>query len=381
MNKFFKKLFPKSRGIVLLLFFIILAGILIPQTVNAALDPLGVKKAFIGAITTIILWAVFLIGKLVGVIVWVMIEIAQYNEFINSPAVSKGWIIIRDLFNMFFVVILLVIAFSAVLKIEKYPYKRMLSAFLIAAVLVNFSKLICGVLIDFSQILMLTFVNAFKDVGGENFIKILGLRDIVSLSENAPGEEIGNASLLGTYILGLIFSIVALVVMLVVTLIFAFRIVGLWFLVVLSPLAFMATVLPATQSYGRQWWQKFTNYLIIGPVLAFFIWLSLAVVQESSTIIPPSGPVPNIDASIATAGKPDFILNFIIGIGMLIGSLMVAKQLGVAGAGIATKAIGKMQAVASGVAKGTIKMPWKGAKAGAKIFGRTTAGRDRKSVV
>lgn len=355
------------RYFVLLLFFIAVAGIFVPQATYASIidflaDPLG---SLSGGIATLVgylfLLLANLVGQLLSVVIYVMLKIVQYNDFISSPAVSKGWIIIRDLFNMFFVVILLVIAFSAVLKIERYPYKRMLSAFLIAAVLVNFSKLICGILIDFSQILMLTFVNAFKDVAGGNFVEMLGLKEIMSLSETVGAEKIGPWTTTITIMLGFIMALVALVVMVVVTLIFVFRIVGLWFLVVLSPLAFMASVLPSTQSYGRQWWQKFTNYLIIGPVLAFFIWLSLAVVQEpgGTQLLPATENIGDrFSVGVSQIGQPQYMLNFIIGIAMLIGSLMVAKQLGVAGAGLATKAIGKMQ----GIATGAVKLPFKGLK-------------------
>ncbi|MDA2921730.1 hypothetical protein MYX07_00505 [Patescibacteria group bacterium AH-259-L07] len=361
-----------KKWFVLLLFFIVIGGVLIPEQAHAQLFGIfkAVNEGVASLFANIFLLLANLVGQLLSVVIYVLVQVVQYNGFISSPAVSKGWIIIRDLFNMFFVVILLVIAFSAVLKIEKYPYKRMLSAFLIAAVLVNFSKLISGVLIDFSQILMLTFVNAFKDVAGGNFVEMLGLKEIMSLSANVGAEVITPWKTAITIMLGFIMALVALVVMIVVTLIFVFRIVGLWFLVVLSPLAFMAMVLPSTQSYGRQWWQKFTNYLIVGPVLAFFIWLSLAVVQEPGgrQLLPATESIGGeFSVGVSQIGQPQYMLNFIIGIAMLIASLMVAKQLGVAGAGLATQAVGKLQ----GVATGAIKLPFKGMKFGAKEMVKT----------
>jgi len=297
----------------------------------------------------------FVVGNLLAFLISALQKVAEYNDFINSAAVSKGWIITRDVFNMFFVIVLLVIAFSAVLKSEKYAYKRLLPSFLIAAVLVNFSKLICGIFIDFSQILMLTFISAIKDVAEGNLIKMLGLGSLLTISKGDADQLPGAGVILGAVLLGLIMSIVAVIVVGTMVIILVFRIVMIWFLVVLSPLAFMAGILPSTESYGRQWWEKFTHQLIVGPVMAFFLWLSLAVVQENAVGIISSDNIKawdkELDSAYSEMGKPQYILNFVIGIVMLIVSLMSAQQLGVAGSSLAGKAIGKMQGWAQGVGK------------------------------
>src|SRR3989338_11616050 len=41
-----------------------------------------------------------------------MAQLFSYNRFLNSSAVNVGWPLVRDVCNMFFVVILLLIAFS-----------------------------------------------------------------------------------------------------------------------------------------------------------------------------------------------------------------------------------------------------------------------------
>jgi hypothetical protein len=362
-----KHLKQKKVIFIISLFFITTVFLFIPQQAKAVGDAIAGGIASILGI--VILPIVSLFGKLAGVMIRLLIRVAQYNDFINSPAVSKGWIIIRDIFNIFFVVILLVIAFATVLKIDRYSYKKMLGGFLLAAVLVNFSKLICGIIIDVAQILMLTFVNAFKTVGEGNLADMLGLRQLLSLSPDATATNMGIQKL-GALLLGLIFATIALVVITIITLVFVFRIVMLWFLVLLSPLAFVAQVLPNLQRYASQWWQKFGSQVVVGPVLAFFLWLSLAMVQEGQILnmnVSETGSraiegMEEIMATPGEAGQPQFILNFIIGIAMLIGSLMVAQQMGVAGGQMAGKAAGKIQ----GVMKGAAKMPLKGASRGVK---------------
>lgn len=352
----------------------------------------GLAGSIAGILGWVILPIIQLLGNLLGVLIRLMVHVAQYNHFITSPAVSKGWLLVRDTVNMFFVVILLVIAFSTVLRIEKYSYKRLLGSLLLAAILVNFSKLICGFLIDISQVVMLTFVNAFKDAAEGNFAEMLGLKHMMSMRKDLGDASISGISLLGSLILALIMTIVALVVILVILVILIGRIITLWFLVLLSPLVFVFNLLPQTQRYTSMWWEKFTNQLIVGPVLAFFLWLSLAIVQDHgdqmfTTVIDKDGEAYNsiatnlggsvqgetgLAAGVAEIGQPQYVLNFVIGIAMLIGSLMAAQQLGVAGSGMAGKAIGKFKGVASGAAAA----PWRGTKAFGRFMGVPQAAKE-----
>ena len=375
--------FKKKRFIFLTFLIPIVVVVLLVPCLVYAQNPVASLLGYI------IMPIVGLFGKLMTVLIKLLISVAQYNDFINSAAVSKGWIIIRDVFNIGFVLILLVIAFATVLNIEKYSYKRLLGGFLLAAVLVNFSKLICGVIIDISQVLTLTFVDAFKAMGEGNLAQMIGLKDIMSLPNENNGGTAGTEKI-GALILGLIMSIIGTIVVGIILLIFVFRIIILWFLVLLSPLAFLSNVLPSLQSYGKQWWQKFTHQVIIGPILAFLLWLSFSIVQGSSggdiykQVLTDPGVVRDvtdteITAAISEAGRPQDMLNFIIGIGLLMGSLMVAQQLGVAGGKMAGSAVGKIQAVAKGMGKlglkGVDRTVEKVGKVGVRGIGKITGAK------
>ena len=117
----------------------------------------------------------------------ILISLAQYNSFISSPAVTTGWVIVRDICNMFFILILLVIAFATILRLEGYNWKKDLPRLLIYAVLINFSRTICGLIIDFSQVIMLTFVNAFAQNGANNLTYIFQVDKYSSLNNVASG--------------------------------------------------------------------------------------------------------------------------------------------------------------------------------------------------
>ena len=105
--------------------------------------------------------------------------VAEYNNFTQEAGVSAGWEALRDLSNMFFILILLVIALATILKIQSYGYRQLLKKLLIVAVLINFSKTIVGIAIDFSQVIMLTFVSVIKNIAAGNVMTALGLQNIL----------------------------------------------------------------------------------------------------------------------------------------------------------------------------------------------------------
>ncbi|MDP3836506.1 MAG: hypothetical protein Q8Q67_00100 [bacterium] len=297
------------------------------------------------------------LGLILILVIKGLILIASYQTFIGAQAVLEGWVIVRDIANMFFVVILLVIAFSTILHIENYSYKKWLPKLILMAILINFSKTICGLMIDVAQIVMLTFVNAFKDVAGGNFIDMLGITDIVTMEKNAEGS--GFWTIIGAYVLGLIYMVIALVVLTTMMMILAMRIVMIWIYVVLSPLAYLLSAFPGGAQYASKWWKDFTQNLIVGPVLAFFIWLAFAALQtgtdlnivtdannsdisaETSAV---GGQKGESNAAVAEtkASTPGALVKFVIGIGMLIGGLKIAQEIGGAAGSIAGKGMGNL---------------------------------------
>ena len=307
MKNIWQKLVAKKKRLILVapLIMIIAMGLLIApkpalgllgtgiqpvaHAVVAAATPNNLENFILEATGKLTSVLVTFLGKLLTVVIGILISIAQYNGFVSSPVVDKGWVLIRDICNMFFVVILIIMAFGTVFQKEQYSYKRLLASLVFAAVLVNFSKVICGVIIDFSQVIMLTFINAVKGAAAGNFAELIGLRRFLSITlpgtQSATGVSAGTGinlwQTLMAYLLADILSVVALVVFVVITIIILLRIVQLWFLVMLSPLAFLATVgIPRLSAYANKWWAKFGSQVIIGPVLAIFLWLSLAVVAD-----------------------------------------------------------------------------------------------------
>ncbi len=334
-------------------------------------------------------WAAEIVGSILGLfisalgvilvlVIQGLIYIAQYQGFINSEAVILGWVIVRDICNMFFVVILMIIAFGTILNIPDYSYKKWLPKLILFAILINFSKTICGLLIDVTQVVMLTFVNAFKDIGGPNLTQMLGITDIVTMKDG-NGDSPSFWTVVGAYILGLVYLLIAIVVLVTMIMVLAMRMVMIWIYVVLSPAAYLLSAVPGGQGYASKWWDEFIKNLIVGPVLAFFIWLSLASLTADKTI-QNMGSGADVSKEMAAlqqntdntgsalpskAGQPDALIKFVVGIGMLVGGLMVSQQIGGAAGGLAGKGMAKIQkgaAFAGGVATGAALLPLKGVK-------------------
>lgn len=335
----------------------------------------GWAEDILTGILSIFIWA---LGIILGLVLQGLIAIASQQHFIDSQAVVLGWVIVRDICNMFFVVVLMIIAFGTILHLEEYNYKKWLPKLILMAVLINFSKTICGILIDVTQVAMLTFVNAFKDIGGGNATEMLGIKDIVTLSASDSGT--GTVTIVGAYVLGIIYLIVSIVVIVTMMMMLAMRLVMIWIYVVLSPAAYLLAAFPGGQKYSSQWWSEFVKNLIVGPVLAFFIWLSLAALGTGNDMN-------NIDTATADknnqqyndtlkgdsfagteASRPSALIKFVVAIGMLVGGLMVSQQIGGAAGGLAGKGMSKLQAGAAFAGrmagKGAL-LPLKGLQSGA----------------
>ncbi|MEI6287969.1 MAG: hypothetical protein WCP18_00060 [bacterium] len=330
-------------------------------------DSGGVVSNFIG-------WVLYYVAtcfaKLAGLLIQVMVNVAQKNDFLTQPIVLNGWRIVRDICNNFFIIILLAIAIGTIFRVSAYHYKQLLPKLLIMAVLINFSKMIAGIMIDFSQMIMMFFVSPFAgDTGPSIILGSVGLHKLYQLEQagQASSADIGNLS--WQIIFGLFFAIIlaviACVVVACITIILVYRIVMLWFLVILSPAPYLLATFPKGESYASMWWSEITKYLVVGPVMMFFLYLSFfsgyrdasgiddhtasALVGSTPSAVGTSfGTTNTADTAVKSSMmQPANIFDFMIIIGLMIGSLVAGQKTGVAGASWAGKGIGLIRSTAN----------------------------------
>ena len=387
MFKKLKLLVSNSRYLVLMIFILTLVFLFIPEI------SLAEANWVVKVIGGIIYYITSALALFLLLVIKVFVMIASFQDFIGHQSVVLGWIIVRNIANMFFIVALLIIAFATILQLENYNFKKWLPKLVLMAVLINFSKTICGLLIDIAQIFMLTFVNAIKDVAGGNFGSLFGIKEIFTMANESKD---GGWTILTAYILGLVYVIVAIVVMITFLAVLVMRMIMIWIYVILSPLAYLFSAFPGANKYASQWWSEFSKNLIVGPVLAFFVWLSLATIHSGAILsnmeleydaetraVERAGRSSEVTTSkkdeslaVTEAGKPSVFINFVVGIGMLVGGLKISQEIGGAAGSIAGKGMSKLNSMASsfgrGVRKRASRFAGRQAKRGAKFVGRKT---------
>ena len=90
----------------------------------------------------------------------IMVALALSSKlYTASTFIPEAWAVVRDLSNIFFILILLYIAIKTILGLGGHDSKKMIATVLIMALLINFSMFFTKVVIDSSNILALIFYN------------------------------------------------------------------------------------------------------------------------------------------------------------------------------------------------------------------------------
>ncbi len=271
----------------------------------------------------------------------VMVPIMTYNNFTGNPVVTAGWAIVRDTVNMFFVVVLIIIAFGTIFGHSRFKWQQQVPRLLIFAIVINFSKTLCGIMIDFGQVIMLTFANALREIAAGNFIQLLGLNQIYSFSQNSSAitnlqneGSVGAGSSFDFFAAGVMSVILTLWVLgtlIIFVAVLLFRIIMLWILIVMAPLAWFvggAGDIIKSDAY-QDWWKEFKCMVAVGPVLAFFLWLTLAVAGAGNIAANSGfnvGTNSNNADFISSLLELDNFLSFLIGMALLFSGLKAATQ-------------------------------------------------------
>jgi len=147
--------------------------------------------------------------------------------------------------------------------------------------------MICGIIIDAGQILMLTFLSATPTSQEGGIIGVL--TDAAKLGKFWQtwgsfweyfwkAEFVRTLDVAATMWFGVIFEFIIVIVLAVMTILLFFRIIMLWILVAISPLVWGLRVLPFTQGYAKMWWTHFLKWVFFAPIMGFCIMLAVLVV-------------------------------------------------------------------------------------------------------
>src|SRR3990167_2417660 len=301
-----------------------------------------------------------------AVIYYTIVDIA--NNYSRITTINEAWSVIRDLANMSFIFVLLYAAIKTILGTGS-DTKNLIVKIIVVAILINFSLFFTKVVIDASNVLAIAFYDAivpgaFDDIGVINlvtqtgishaFMQNLNLQSLYEVGEN--GNRIGPASIVTLGIMCSIMLLIAAFIFFAVALMFIIRYVILILVLILSPLAFIAFVLPQLEKYKAQWIDALVGQAFFAPIYFMLTWVTLHVLGGITSAF---GATDNpraalsgiafIDSAITGTNEAfGLLINFIVVIVFLVASLILAKEL----ANKVPGGVNKLTGWATGVAGG-----------------------------
>lgn len=199
----------------------------------------------------------------------------------TNTSLYQLWMVIRDVANICFVIAILVIVYSQLTSvgISNYGIKKTLPRLVIAAILVNVSYWICAVAVDASNILGYAIHSLFVSIMdrfsvGANYTgSIPAWEQVAAIALAGTGAAAAGVFVLANSVSGAIFLLLPLLVSaicaaLVALIVLATRQALITILIILSPLAFVAYVLPNTEKYFTKWREAFTTLLLLFPIFS-----------------------------------------------------------------------------------------------------------------
>lgn len=321
----------------------------------------------------------------------------------ESSFVLEGWGVVRDFCNIFFIFVLLYIAFRTILGMSGGHgpnTKQMIINVVIIGLLINFSLFAAQLIIDSSNILARVFYNsdAIKitkngangvtnstsqlDVGPNGEIPlsaalvnkvnpqnlIIKARQVGNIEDKAGKSNqtvqsntgVSNGTFILVTLLAIAVNVVGLIVFISVGIMFIARVIGLWLYMIFAPLAFFSYTVPQMQGLKmigwKNWWSQLLCLSFWAPLFMFFLYLILRFLETGFDLI--------------KAGEKDglqFVISIIVPFAFIMLLLWRAKNLAkTMGCEVATQITGGVAAV-GGLALG-------GAALGAAALGRNTLG-------
>lgn len=312
--------------------------------------------AIVTGIYYVILVALHLITDLLLALGGALIKsaISWNSDMINSAFVQGGYKIILGVANMGFIVALVVIAFATMFRSEAFGYKKALPKLIIAALLINFGYFMVTkwLIAPVDQVIVTltnaanfgetTFSNIFDPRGAFSGINLEGgdLNTSSPDDPNTPGDENqarfldsvpGFVQKVGGILAGslasIAFAFMGIIALFAFAVMLFIRGIALSFLIILLPLAWVAWIFPKLKIPGggnpwTMWWENFTRWLLFGPFAIFFLYLAIQLTK---------GPLPSAEGGLSTPATA--VGGMIAVIGFMIGGLIVANKMGIAGAG------------------------------------------------
>ena len=338
---------------------------------------LGLAEAFLGLATLFLDWIVD--TSLSGA--WSLTNPA------HNALIRTGWELTRDLANIGIVLGLVFIGLGTALRLTGFKTQKAFVSLLIIALFINFTPLICGLIVDASNILLKFFLPS----GVSSHIGQIFLEKVMRAHMWGLAEMGGGAVPFASTVKFLVLTGVGFVggfALLIFAALFLFRLVAIPILVILSPIAFFCYIFEQTIGFFEMWWKQLISWSLIGAVGAFFLYLTVHcsdAIERAPLLwkrIPPGSE--NLATFWGSVSSYFVVLAFLV-IGLFVtlstnamgteSIIGFAKTQGKMGLKMGTAAaLGYLSSASVGITKGATKGIKKGKGFGGKVLGGLTGG-------
>ncbi len=239
---------------------------------------------FLYAILTALGW---MLSVAVTTLEWAVNPVSVKAMF-DLPVIYTLWQMIRDFFNLFFILTLLFIAFATIFQIDSFNYKKTLGKLLLMALLVNFSFPISRFIIDTANVPMYFFMESmFADPSDKSIKKVVEvslsasqIKEILLPKTTLKQQFFEGSTITLNLVIAIVFSFIFFSSLLSLSIAFAIRNIVLLILVIFSAVGFAGMVIPGFRKTASMWWDKLLKNAFFGPAAMLMLLISVKVMEN-----------------------------------------------------------------------------------------------------
>lgn len=330
--------FKKSKVVVLVISLALFFGL--AQEASAAAPLVGLAivalaPILIGVLTTVFSFGLFII--IVGGINYLAGYLINFGIALQADLLDPEkitviqviWETLRDFINIFFILVLVIIAFATIFDIKNYKARDLLPKLIIAALLINFSLIITIEVVKLLWIPAALFLKPLGQGISEKLANTLNIQQFFDPTwiKLIPGIG-GSVGIVEKIFKGVLLVVDAFILSWITLIIWA-RIPILIGLMIVSPIAWLGFTFPAIKkATWTAWWEKLfcwgTIPIPLFGLIYFVIYFHRVLTQQINQVFPPSATSYALSFLGINAAQA-FV--WLITIGLFIGGLSYIKGL------------------------------------------------------
>lgn len=194
----------------------------------------------------------------------VLLATMDVGNLDNVNGLKDAWLTIRTLVNVLFLLVLVTIALTTILRIDtkSYSIHSLLPLLVFGIIAVNFSLLFANIMTNSAYVLGQPFLDSAKG--------------LIETGATRLPEANGDLSF-GAAIVLLIAAVIMLIALAVLLFFFIIRVIVIWFLAALSPLLFLLMVLPLTRSLSKDLFKSWVKWVYLAPIAFIILYIGARV--------------------------------------------------------------------------------------------------------